>query len=320
VLAPDGDCVVLVARTGEAATDQNSVRVPVKVDGSAPVVQPRRPTLNELKAAAKRAAAARDRLARDRAAWRHWHRHHSARHGQRYGVGDFDRDGDVDWDDVAARYDTSLPITYTLPSEAAQVDVTATVGGRTTHVGAWSEVGSQRLRILLPAWTKATRMQLAIVAKDEAGNASRTSMSLVLPALPAPKTTRTPRSTDPSNGGSSTAPVNDTTPVGTALPEWLRPIMLRATYAAGVPQSWASSKALANIIQHESGYRPTAQNPTSTAYGMFQFLNTTWATVGCTKTSDAYQQSVCGLRYIERRYHTPERAWAFWQAQSPHWY
>jgi hypothetical protein len=51
---------------------------------------------------------------------------------------------------------------------------------------------------------------------------------------------------------------------------------------------------------------------------MFQFLDQTWATVDCKKTSDAYQQSVCGLRYIERRYHNPDRAWAFWQDHN--WY
>lgn len=34
------------------------------------------------------------------------------------------------------------------------------------------------------------------------------------------------------------------------------------------------------IIQNESGWDNTAQNPTSTAYGYGQFLNSTWETVG----------------------------------------
>jgi hypothetical protein len=104
------------------------------------------------------------------------------------------------------------------------------------------------------------------------------------------------------------------------LPAWLHPIMVRATAAVHVPASWATSGALYELILHESGFNNRAQNPTSTAYGLFQFLDTTWAGYGCKKTSDAYIQSVCGLRYIKARYRTPERAWAFWQAQSPHWY
>lgn len=117
---------------------------------------------------------------------------------------------------------------------------------------------------------------------------------------------------------SESVPLQNTPAGPRVLPAWLHPIMIRATEGAGVPQSWATSQTLYKIIQHESGFNPRAQNPTSTAYGMFQFLNQTWATVNCVKTSDAYQQSVCGLRYIERRYHTPNAAWKFWTEH--HWY
>jgi hypothetical protein len=48
--------------------------------------------------------------------------------------------------------------------------------------------------------------------------------------------------------------------------------------------------------------------------------NSTWATVGGTKTSDPYLQGVYGQKYIAQRYGDPASAWAFWQAQSPHWY
>ncbi|MCW2924944.1 MAG: putative bacteriophage protein, partial [Thermoleophilia bacterium] len=107
---------------------------------------------------------------------------------------------------------------------------------------------------------------------------------------------------------------------GVSLPTWLRPIMLRATVKAGVPAEWASSPALAQLLLHESTFNPRAQNPTSTAYGLFQFLDSTWAGSSGRKTSDPYLQSVYGLRYIKHRYRTPERAWAFWQRQWPHWY
>lgn len=92
---------------------------------------------------------------------------------------------------------------------------------------------------------------------------------------------------------------------------------VRAAEAAGVPASWASNPALIQLVRHESGFRPDAKNPHSTAFGLFQFLDSTWSSYlrevpyG---TRDPYWQAVGGFRYIESRYGTPERAWAFWQA------
>jgi hypothetical protein len=76
--------------------------------------------------------------------------------------------------------------------------------------------------------------------------------------------------------------------------------------------------ALYAVIMRESGFRNTAQNPTSTAYGMFQFLNGTWAGYGVPKTSDPTQQAVAGLRYIKARYHDPLGALAHEQQYG--WY
>ena len=76
--------------------------------------------------------------------------------------------------------------------------------------------------------------------------------------------------------------------------------------------------ALDWIVQHESSWNPTAQNPTSTAYGLFQFLDSTWATVGASKTSDPSAQISAGLAYIAQRYGNPLNAQAFWQANG--WY
>ncbi|HYV47359.1 MAG TPA: LysM peptidoglycan-binding domain-containing protein [Myxococcaceae bacterium] len=92
----------------------------------------------------------------------------------------------------------------------------------------------------------------------------------------------------------------------------------RATSQAGVPASWSKSPALWTLLQHESSLNPRAQNPSSTAYGLFQFLDSTWKTVGATKTSDPEKQFVAGYKYIKQRYGTPENAWAFWQKH--HWY
>ncbi len=95
-------------------------------------------------------------------------------------------------------------------------------------------------------------------------------------------------------------------------------VAYQAMLQAGFPASeWG---ALQNLLNGESGFRHTAQNPTSTAYGMFQFLDSTWSTVGGSKTSDPALQSQYGLQYIKQRYGTPSAAWAFWQSQSPHWY
>lgn len=68
----------------------------------------------------------------------------------------------------------------------------------------------------------------------------------------------------------------------------------------------------------ESGWRNTAQNPTSTAYGIGQFLNSTWAGVGIAKTSDPATQVEAMARYIRNRYGSPSRALAF--HLSHNWY
>jgi hypothetical protein len=68
----------------------------------------------------------------------------------------------------------------------------------------------------------------------------------------------------------------------------------------------------------ESGWRNTAQNPTSTAYGIGQFLNSTWAGVGIGKTSDPATQVEAMARYIKNRYGSPSRALAF--HLSHNWY
>lgn len=102
------------------------------------------------------------------------------------------------------------------------------------------------------------------------------------------------------------------------IPDKLKEIIKRALKADGLPESWADSPGLAEILSHESSFSSTAQNPTSTAYGLFQFLDSTWATVGAKKTSDPYLQCVAGLKYIHDRYGNPDKAWAFWSAH--HWY
>jgi hypothetical protein len=75
---------------------------------------------------------------------------------------------------------------------------------------------------------------------------------------------------------------------------------------------------LENLWGKESGWNPNAQNPSSTAYGIPQFLNSTWAGTGIAKTSDGYRQIDAGLIYIEQRYGSPCAAWGHSQANN--WY
>lgn len=76
--------------------------------------------------------------------------------------------------------------------------------------------------------------------------------------------------------------------------------------------------ATIQLLMQESGFNNVAQNPTSTAYGMFQFLNSTWGGYGVAKTSDPTQQSIAGGRYIKARYGDPLGAEA--HEQSYHWF
>ena len=86
--------------------------------------------------------------------------------------------------------------------------------------------------------------------------------------------------------------------------------IVRAAASAYGWDSGANWEAIRFIIQHESSWNPNAQNPTSTAYGLFQMLVET--------SSDPAVQAANGMAYIAGRYGTPVNAMAFWQANN--WY
>ena len=90
-------------------------------------------------------------------------------------------------------------------------------------------------------------------------------------------------------------------------------------YAMGkLGGSGAEFTCLENLWGKESRWNPNAQNPSSTAYGIAQFLNSTWAGTGIAKTSDGYRQIDAGLIYIENRFGSPCAAWS--HSQSKGWY
>lgn len=86
---------------------------------------------------------------------------------------------------------------------------------------------------------------------------------------------------------------------------------------------WGSPGELAawyKLGMNESGWNNNAQNSHSTAYGIGQFLNSTWGGYGIAKTSDPAQQVEAMARYIKARYGSPSKALAAWNSRNPHWY
>ena len=91
-------------------------------------------------------------------------------------------------------------------------------------------------------------------------------------------------------------------------------------------QNWtvAEWQCLRNIWMKESHFNPKAENKSSGAYGIAQFMPSTWGNYKVEKTSEAKLQIKYGLRYIEVRYGDTENpngacnAWAFWQKNK--WY
>jgi hypothetical protein len=88
----------------------------------------------------------------------------------------------------------------------------------------------------------------------------------------------------------------------------------KAFKEAGYPDSeWPS---LIQLLNHENDtYDPTRPTggPNSDARGIFQFLSSTWGSVGMQPSDDPYMQSVAGMKYIKQNYGTPTGAWMFWQ-------
>lgn len=318
----DGAYRFVLVPDAEGSDPAERLEVGVTVDTVVPGLSVRRPTIGQLNGLARRATELRDARV-------HWKQ--KSKHGRNHGrwsrgngngnrgngLGHGNRRGwserEERWVELFEARQLRLPITFST-YEDATVGIESIIDGRSSVTETWRSAGRHTVEVVLPTYVGGERARITVAAIDDAGNVRRHTLVVSLPRLPEPKRTRR-QLERPSQEASATGVPSD---ASGPLPDWLDPIMLRATYEAGVPQSWARSQSLANIIRRESSFRPTAQNPTSTAYGLFQFLDQTWATVRCTKSSDAYRQSVCGLRYIQRRYRTPERAWAFWQAN--HWY
>ena len=76
---------------------------------------------------------------------------------------------------------------------------------------------------------------------------------------------------------------------------------------------------LVELWRKESNWRPKALNKSSGAFGIAQFMPTTWANYGFPyMPKDPAIQIVAGLRYIKVRYSTPCQALAWHLAHN--WY
>jgi membrane-bound lytic murein transglycosylase MltF len=85
---------------------------------------------------------------------------------------------------------------------------------------------------------------------------------------------------------------------------------------------WESKRQYACLVElwnRESHWNPKAHNKSSGAFGIAQFMPTTWANYHLPyKPVSASVQITGGLRYITKRYGSPCAAWAFWQKH--YWY
>ncbi|WP_370944003.1 hypothetical protein AB5J62_33520 [Amycolatopsis sp. cg5] len=95
------------------------------------------------------------------------------------------------------------------------------------------------------------------------------------------------------------------------------PEVVAAVRAVATRYGWGSGPqwdALSWLISHESSWNPGAANPSSSARGLFQKMESVHGPVEPT----AAGQAEWGLRYISSRYRDPLGARAFWE--SHHWY
>ncbi|MEW1545032.1 transglycosylase SLT domain-containing protein [Streptomyces tsukubensis] len=78
-------------------------------------------------------------------------------------------------------------------------------------------------------------------------------------------------------------------------------------------------QCFSNIVTKESGWRYTATNPSSGAYGLVQaYPATKMATAGADWRTNPATQIKWGLSYMNERYDSPCGAWSFWQKNR--WY
>jgi hypothetical protein len=159
--------------------------------------------------------------------------------------------------------------------------------------------------------------------------APKVGAATALPAATLPSTalpSTAPRASAPVAAGAATvrpapspSPVAPAVPAGCASYSGNQLIACTLLPSFGFPASQMAP--LVNLWNGESGWRTTARNPSSGAYGIPQSLPAgKMASAGSDWRTNPATQIRWGLGYIKATYGTPARAWAMWQARSPHWY
>jgi hypothetical protein len=122
-------------------------------------------------------------------------------------------------------------------------------------------------------------------------------------------------STGSSGGGSSV------TAAGAAPTTVSGNVALGKMMAAQRGWTGAQWNALYDLWVEESGWRTTAQNPTSPAYGIPQAdPGDKMASAGADWRTNPATQIKWGLDYIAGSYGDPVHAYAFENSHTPHWY
>lgn len=124
-----------------------------------------------------------------------------------------------------------------------------------------------------------------------------------------------------STAQDAAAPTASSAPAAPAPPPVPTPTVDDARTFALAQIGAAQFDCLDALWQHESDWDPSAENPSSGAYGIAQALPAAkMASVGEDWMSNPITQVSWGLEYITRRYGSACNAWSFWLAHYPHWY
>ena len=116
-----------------------------------------------------------------------------------------------------------------------------------------------------------------------------------------------------SDAATASRSADRTAPATTAVTGGGVKAMAQSMVPAG---QWAAFDA---IISHESGWNPSAVNPSSGAYGLGQALpGSKMASAGADWQTNPATQIQWTLDYMNARYGSVNAAWNFWQAN--HWY
>lgn len=153
---------------------------------------------------------------------------------------------------------------------------------------------------------------------DERGHSTRNEATF--------DNTTSPTGAADTTGGSTAQPTaSPETPAVPAAPVDETPSQSASVVdkvkAAFKPYGWDTGDQWAAaewIIGKESSWNPLARNPSSGAFGLFQFLGSTKDQYLPDENPDGYIQGKAGAKYIKDRYGDPLAAKSFWEKNN--WY